>query len=94
MDGKIQFYDIVEGKNVKHIDTKTQLNSISFCPDGHTIAVGTLRGRIFVYDLKDTKKTKIELKGQEGTKINCMQFSRLVKSSKTSTNQSKVSSTN
>jgi len=83
LDGKIQFFDIIEGKNVKIIDTKTPLSAISFCPDGHTIAVGTFKGKLLIYDLKDAKKVKIELKGtnnkkikvligQEGKKINSL----------------------
>ena len=46
------------------------MSSIGFCPDGHTIAIGTMKGKVLVYDLKDAKKVKIELKGQEGKKIN------------------------
>jgi WD40 repeat protein len=57
---------------VKAIDTKVPLSSISFSPDGHTIATGTIKGKILVYDLKDAKKLKIELKGQEGKKINSL----------------------
>ena len=58
------FYDIVEGKNVKKIDTQSPLSTIGFCPDGHTIAVGTIKGKILVYNLKDAKNgVKIELKG-------------------------------
>ena len=63
LDGKIQFYDILEGKNVKVIDTKVPLSAISFCPDGHTIATGTIKGKILVYDLKEARKVKMELKG-------------------------------
>lgn len=41
LDNRIQFFDIVEGKEVKKIDTSVPLSAISFCADGHTIAVGT-----------------------------------------------------
>jgi len=51
--GKIQFFDITNGKNVKTIDSQNQLCAISFCSDGHTIAVGTLKGRVMIYDLKE-----------------------------------------
>ena len=41
MDQRIHFFDIVEGKEVKKIEVGVPLSSISFCSDGHTIAVGT-----------------------------------------------------
>jgi len=41
LDNRIQFFDIVEGKEVKKIDSGVPLSAISFCADGHTIAVGT-----------------------------------------------------
>lgn len=66
----MQFFDIVDGKSVKKIDTGHALSAISFCSDGHTIAVGTIKGKVLVYDLKDAKKVKIELRGHEGKKIN------------------------
>jgi protein NEDD1 len=53
LDGKIKFYDIIYGKSVKTIDAKTPLSAISFCPDGHTIATGTIKGKILVFDLKE-----------------------------------------
>lgn len=48
------------------------MSAISFCCDGHTIAVGTIKGKVLVYDLKDAKKVKLELRGHEGKKINAI----------------------
>eukprot|EP00347_Sterkiella_histriomuscorum_P019444 403341607 len=76
LDGKIQFYDIQNQKTVKTIDNQNQLSALSFCYDGHTIAVGTTNGNIQVYDLKEKQKIKYELRGQEGQRINCLQFMR------------------
>ncbi len=61
LDGKIQFFDIATQKNVKTIFTKVEnitvaLTSIAFCYDGHTIAVGSMTGKIFVNNLKDKSK--------------------------------------
>jgi WD40 repeat protein len=74
LDNKIQFFDIVEGKEVKKIDTGVPLSAISFCADGHTIAVGTNQGgRVIIYDLKEAKKIKIELKGHDvSKKVSCL----------------------
>ena len=67
-DHKIFFFDVVEGKQVKKIDVGPPLSAITFCPDGHTIGVGTQNtGQVLIYDLKDSKKVKIELKGHDRT---------------------------
>lgn len=84
MNNKIHFFDIQEGKEVKKIDTGLPLNSLAFCADGHTVAVGTVSGRILLYDLKDAKQPKMELKGHESKKIRCLQFSKMEKKSSTS----------
>ena len=81
LDSRIYFYDIVEGKQVKKIEVGAPLASISFCADGHTIGVGTEQsGQVIIYDLKDSKRIKIELKGHSrSTRVKCLQFSKLVK---------------
>ena len=60
-DGKVKFYDIQAPKIVKTIDIEKYLTTMSFCPDGHTIAVGTDKGEVIIYDLKDSKKVKMNL---------------------------------
>jgi WD40 repeat protein len=52
LDGRIQFFDINSLKNVKTIENQNPLSSISFY-EGHTIAVGSIKGKIYIYDLKD-----------------------------------------
>jgi protein NEDD1 len=79
LDGNIHFFDTADGKKVKTMKINEPLSTLSFCIDGHTLATGTLRGKILVYDLKDTKNVKLELAGQEGKKINSLAFTRLVK---------------
>jgi WD40 repeat protein len=54
LDKKIVFYDISDKKVVKKLETTQPLTSISFFEDGHTIAVGTLSGSIFIYDLRES----------------------------------------
>ena len=61
MDGRIQFFDIATSKNVKTIQFKdesvpTPLSTIAFCYDGHTIAVGSITGKVLVNNLKDKAK--------------------------------------
>lgn len=53
LDEKIHFFDIVECREVKQINTGMALSCISFAADGHTIAVGSEQGgRVQIYDLK------------------------------------------
>ena len=52
------------------------MSAIAFCFDGHTIAAGSLKGKIMIFDLKDKQKVKNELRGHEGKKINCLQFQK------------------
>ena len=79
LDEKIHFFDIVECKEVKQIMTGLQLSCISFCSDGHTIAVGSEQGgKALIYDLKTPKAVKLDLKGHEKSKrVSCIQFTRL-----------------
>jgi WD40 repeat protein len=93
-DNRIYFFDIVEGKEVKKIDCGTALSSISFCADGHTIGVGTYSGgRVIIYDLKEAKKIKIELKGHDASKrITYLNFSKLAKSTSSATGPQSVAS--
>jgi hypothetical protein len=44
LDEKIHFFDIVECREVKQINTGMALSCISFAADGHTIAVGSEQG--------------------------------------------------
>lgn len=55
------------------------MTAIAFCFDGCTIAVGTMNGGILVYNLKERGKNLLEIKGQEGKKINALHFSKQIK---------------
>ena len=55
-DKSISFYDIHDRKTVKHIQTQKELESVAFCSDGHTIAVGARTGHVMIYDLRKSAK--------------------------------------
>ena len=60
LDCRVIFYDIHENREVKKINTATANASLSFCSDGHTIAIGSeTNGTVAIYDLKEPKKVKI-----------------------------------
>ena len=83
----MHFFDITQGKEVKKIDVNANtttgqkitlnrqetLNTIAFCNDGCTIAVGSTAGRIVTYNLKDVKGSKTQLQmpieGEKGCLI-------------------------
>ena len=70
------------------------LSCISFCADGHTIAVGAQKGgRVIIYDLKEAKKVKIELMGHDvSKKISSLQFAKAIKSQTPATIEKQPSS--
>jgi WD40 repeat protein len=88
LDCKINFYDVAENKSIKPIIADSPLTAISFAPDGYTIAVGTTKGAILIYDLRKTDSSKDKLIGHK-TQINYLDFSK--KASKISnTSQSSI----
>lgn len=75
LDGKIQFFDIIEKRNVKTIEANETVTALAFFQDGINIAAGTPSGSIYIYNLKDSN-VKIILKGHEGFPITCLEFKR------------------
>lgn len=68
LDAKIQFFDVMEKKNVKTIEALESVTSLSFQDDGITIAAGSPSGNIYIYNLRDSN-VKLILKGHEGYPI-------------------------
>lgn len=55
------------------------LSAIDFCYDGHTIAVGSITGKVLISNLKDKAKGQVEIVIKEGKKINCLHFAFPIK---------------
>lgn len=54
LDKKVVLYDIERASVIsKNIKTEEPLTAIEIFPDGKTVAVGTCRGRILVYDMRN-----------------------------------------
>lgn len=70
------------------------MTHIQFCADGCTIAVGTNAGRIVVYNLKDVKKSKLQLQFQTGRAVSSLAFPRPIKSAAKQSAASNVSASN
>ena len=85
LDKNIVFYDINDKIIVKRIKTETPLQSVSFCTDGHTIAVGASNyGAILVYDLRKSSKEVWKVCSGHKSTINSIKFTHKVPSSKSS----------
>jgi hypothetical protein len=60
----------------KNETVPTPLSAIAFCYDGHTIAVGSITGKVLINNLKDKTNGQVEIMIQEGKKINCLHFAK------------------
>jgi protein NEDD1 len=77
LDRQIIFYDIHEKLIVKKIVAPFPIQSVSFCSDGHTLAVGSqMNGQnqqCLVYDLRKSSSITLALQGHESA-VNCIRF--------------------
>jgi WD40 repeat protein len=78
-DKNVVFYDINDKVIVKRIKTETPLQSVSFCADGHTIAIGASNfGAILVYDLRKSSKEVAKICTGHMSTINSLRFTNKV----------------
>ena len=83
LDKNIVFYDTNDKIIVKRIKTDVPLQSVSFCSDGHTIAIGASNmGAVLIYDLRKSSKEVYKVCTGHKHTINSLQFSNKVSSSK------------
>ncbi|KAH9505000.1 Protein nedd1 [Bulinus truncatus] len=54
LDKRAVFYDVQNKSSVKTIIADQPLTSVDMMPDGATVAVGTSRGNIFLYDMRQS----------------------------------------
>lgn len=78
-DKNVVFYDINDRVIVKRIKTETPLQSVSFCADGHTIAIGASNfGAILIYDLRKSSKEVAKICTGHMSTINSLRFTNKV----------------
>ena len=83
LDKNIVFYDTSDKIIVKRIRSEFPFQSVSFCTDGHTIAVGASNsGAILVYDLRKSSKEVYKLCSGHTQTINSLNFANKVPSAK------------
>ncbi len=83
LDKNIIFYDTNDKIIVKRIRSEFPFQSVSFCTDGHTIAIGASNsGAILVYDLRKSSKEVFKLCSGHTQTINSINFANKVASSR------------
>lgn len=81
LDKNIVFYDINDKIIVKRIKTETPLQSVAFCTDGHTIAIGASNyGAILIYDLRKSSKEVAKVCTGHKSTVNSLRFTKKVQS--------------
>ena len=82
LDKNIVFYDINDKIIVKRIKTDLPLQSVAFCSDGHTIAIGASNmGAIMIYDLRKSSKEVYKVCTGHKHTINSLSFANKISSS-------------
>ncbi|XP_044133208.1 protein NEDD1 isoform X2 [Bufo gargarizans] len=92
LDKRIICYDVSRKILLQTVVTDSPLTAVDFMPDGATLAVGTSRGKIYLYDLR-MLNSPIKSVNAHKTSVQCIQFqhSSTHKSSKSSNKPSLVS---
>ncbi|XP_044211548.1 protein NEDD1 isoform X3 [Thunnus albacares] len=89
LDKKIVFYDTASKIVVRSIRVDNPLTSVDFTPDGTGLVVGSTRGKIYQYDLRNCNaSTRITVAHK--TSVTCLRFQSAASRHKSST---KISST-
>ncbi|XP_072257286.1 protein NEDD1 isoform X2 [Pyxicephalus adspersus] len=85
LDKRIICYDVSSKILLQTVVVESPLTAVDFMPDGATLAVGSSRGKIYLYDLR-MLNSPIKTVGAHKTSVQCIQFqhSSSHKSSKSS----------
>ncbi|GAB9470552.1 hypothetical protein Gpo141_00007795 [Globisporangium polare] len=74
LDGRVIFFDTVQGKELRSIDFDQPISALALCADGKTLAVGTTTGEILIYDLRGVITPLYSTRGHDSAAINSLQF--------------------
>lgn len=73
LDKNCAFYETSNQSSVMKITTPAPLSSVTFSPDGQSVAVGGNGGTLLIYDLRNNSKPVLSLEGHKFT-VNCIQY--------------------
>ena len=74
LDKRALFFDVSEKKAVKTIKTEHPLTSMAFMDDGITVALGSSKGYIYIYDLRHSSLPVRELAGHAPYPVLALSF--------------------
>ncbi|KAM4749556.1 protein NEDD1 [Rhinophrynus dorsalis] len=94
LDKRIICYDVSSKILLQTVVAESPLTAVDFMPDGATLAVGSSRGKIYLYDLR-MLNSPMKTVSAHKTSVQCIKFqhSNIYKSSKGSSNKSSLIST-
>lgn len=73
LDKKINCYDSSSKMILRTISVEAPLTAVSFMTDGATLAVGSIRGKIYVYDLRVTS-SPLKVVSAHKKSVRCLKF--------------------
>ncbi|XP_068132997.1 protein NEDD1 isoform X2 [Hyperolius riggenbachi] len=73
LDKRIICYDVSSKIVLQTVVAESPLTAVDFMPDGATLAVGSSRGKIYLYDLR-MFSSPIKTVGAHKTSVQCIQF--------------------
>ncbi|KAL5013981.1 hypothetical protein ScPMuIL_008251 [Solemya velum] len=73
LDKKIIFYDLHNKMPVKTMTVESPLTSVDMNSDGATLAVGSTRGKIYIYDLRQGN-TPVNMINGHKSSVQCLSF--------------------
>ncbi|XP_060074999.1 protein NEDD1-like [Ylistrum balloti] len=89
LDKRIICYDLEGKKYPKVIVAESPLTSVDVMPDGATVAVGSTRGKIYIYDLRQGD-TPVKVMNAHKSSVQCLRFTNNIQSESLSKSGSKI----
>ncbi|OWF54240.1 protein NEDD1-like isoform X2 [Mizuhopecten yessoensis] len=91
LDKRIICYDLEGKKYPKVIVAESPLTSIDVMPDGATVAVGSTRGKIYIYDLRQGD-TPVKVLNAHKSSVQCLRFTNSLQTEALSKSAAKIAS--
>lgn len=89
LDKRILFHDVNDCSTVKEIVADEPISSLSFMDDGVTVAVGTLKGTVLIYDLRAGNSPKYTSQSHKGA-VNSLAFQQSAPNSRSKLTKANV----